>query len=160
MLHLSCLVQITAIRAPLSSLLGGLGSKSACLFQWDFEGVHYFAVLMISPGAWKDFVIRAVLHKDPVLAWGAGEAEAQPSSMGIEEPHSKKCLKSYLLFWGEIFCLWMTGSLFMWSNDFLFSNVHMSHCSPSKKNTASCLTSSTRLLSRSAGGSSRECYCM
>lgn len=55
---------------------------------------------MISPGAWKDFVIRAVLHKDPVLAWGAGEAEAQPSSMGIEEPHSKKCLKSYLLFWG------------------------------------------------------------
>lgn len=72
--------------------------------------------------------------------------------MDSEEPHSKKCLKSYLLFRGGIFCLWMTGSLFVWSNDFLFSNVHISHCSPSKKNTGSCVTSSTRLVSQRGAG--------
>lgn len=68
---------------------------------------------------------------------------------GLRRATQQKVPEELSAFLGEIFCLWMTSSLFMRSNDFLFSNVHISHCSPSKKNTESCVTSSTRLVSQS-----------
>lgn len=69
--------------------------------------------------------------------------------MGFKEPPSKEvCGELSFYFTRTVSTLddWLVVNM---ERGFLFSSVHTSDCLPSKKNMAGCLTSSTRLVSRS-----------